>query len=127
MGGPLQEKPNPPKGRKPERALERGPHTFPIDAPLVTVLYGCWGAPRLVPGKAGEMADEVRLVITMKDAATFAVEMDVQAPNPEYALLMLDSARRGLEREMRKMEAREVQVSAAQAFAALKKGPGLVR
>jgi hypothetical protein len=67
------------------------------------------------------MAEEVRIVITMRDAGIFAVEMDVRTPNPEYALLMLDSARRGLKREMRKMEGKQG-VDIAQAMAVLRKG-----
>jgi hypothetical protein len=70
------------------------------------------------------------IMLRMKDVERFEVEVDYQVPHPEYALLMLDTARRALEREIRGLEAQMAMgrmAENARAMAAMRKGPGLVK
>lgn len=70
------------------------------------------------------------ITLRMKDAEKFEVEVDYRVPHPEYALLMLDTARRALEREIRAMEAQAAMGRMSQqaaAMAAMRKGIGLVK
>lgn len=79
------------------------------------------------------MAEEKELpsvTLRMKDVERFEVEVDYRVPHPEYGLLMLDTARRALEREIRSLEARAAMLQAtnrAAVFDSLRKGPGLVK
>ena len=86
----------------------------------------------MVPGERGEMAENELPSITLrvKDLATFAVEVDFRVPNPEYALLMLETAKRAIEREIRSMEAAAAMMKMGQqraAMDAMRKGIGLVK
>lgn len=81
--------------------------------------------------KEERMAEnEYSVTLRMKNTEKFEVEVDYRVPHPEYALLMLDTARRALEREIRGLEAQAAMAKMSQQAAvmsAIRRGPGLVK
>lgn len=78
------------------------------------------------------MADEKEpptIIMRVTDRENFEVEVDYRVPNPEYALLMLETSKRALERQIRAMEAkafRDAMATQSAVAAAMQKGPRII-